>query len=180
MEEVPRTNRTGLAAAIIGVVLVLTLVAMILDLGPFSDDELSAAEFLSQGDEICAQAHEEFLNVQGSAPRTAAEAEEQVDALIELAEEEHDGIEELNPPESLGAGVDDYLKEREDGIDILREGLAAARDDDPDAYEEAQVRLASQQAARQKTAERLGFSKCSDPLVSAEELERQSQPPAGP
>ena len=179
MEEAPRTNRTGLAAGIVGVIVTLTFVAIVFDLGPFSDDELSAAEFLAQGDEICAQAHEEFLEVQGSAPRTAADAEAQVEALIEVAEEERDGIEELNEPESLARDVADYLKERDAGIEVLREGLAAARDDDPDAYEQAQAKLASQQPERQKTAEELGFSKCSEPLVSDEELERQAAPPDG-
>lgn len=179
MEEAPRTNRTGLAAGIIGAILALTLVAIVFDLGPFSGDDLSAAEFLAQGDEICAQAHEEFLEVQGSAPRTAADAETQVEALIELAEEERDAIEELGAPESLEEGLTEYLEEREKGIAILKEGLAAARDNDPGAYEKAQAKLASQQTMRQAAARELGFSECSEPLVSREELERQAQPPSG-
>ena len=177
MEDAPRTNRTGLAAGIIGAALLLTLVAIIFDLGPFSDDELSAAEFLAQGDEICAEAHEEFLVVQGSAPRTASEAEAQVEALIELASDERDGIEELNEPESLNQAVGDYLDEREGGIGVLEEGLAAARDGDSDAYEAAQAKLASQQEKRQETAQDVGFNKCSEPLVSGEELKRQAVPP---
>jgi hypothetical protein len=179
VEEAPRTNRTGLAAGIIGAVLLLGLVAIVFDLGPFSQDDLSAAEFLSQGDEICAETHDEFLDVQGSTPRTAAEAEMQVEALIELATQERDEIAELNGPESLSEEVAAYLKERDDGISILEDGLTAARDDDPQAYEEAQAKLASQQAKRQATARDLGFSECSAPLVSKEELERQAQPPSG-
>lgn len=177
MQEAPPTNRTGLAAAIIGVVVVLAVVSIVFDLGPFSDDELSAAEFLSQGDEICAQAHDDFLDIQGSAPRTAADAEAQVDALIKVASDERDGIQELNPPRSLAGQVDSYLEERENGIETLEEGRAAARDDDPEKYEAAQAKLASQQAKRQETAQEVGFNECSEPLVSEDELERQSRPP---
>jgi hypothetical protein len=177
VEEAPRTNRTGIAAGIIGAVLVLFLLAIVLDLGPFADDELSAAEFLAQGDEICKQAHDEFLEAQGASPRTAEDAETQVEALIEIAEEERDAILGLGVPASLAEDVDDYVAEREQGIETLQDGVAAARDDDPIAYEEAQAELASQQAKRQEVAQELGFNKCSEPLVDDAELERQAQPP---
>lgn len=179
METPPRTNLTGLAAAIIGAILVIAVLAIVFDFGPFAEEDSSAAEFLSQGDEICAQAHDEFLDIQDSIPRTAADAEAQVEALIEVAEEERDGLRDLNPPETLAEDVAEYIKGRESGIAILEDGLEAARSDDPDGYEEAQARLASQQARRQSEAQKLGFNKCSEPLVSEEELERQSQPPAG-
>ena len=178
MEEAPRTNRTGLAAGIIGVVVLLAVLAVVLDLGPFADDELSAAEFLSQGDEICKQAHDEFLDIQGSSPRTSDDAVAQVNALIEVAVKERDGILELDGPADLAEDVDGYIAEREKGIEILKDGLAAARDDDPAAYEEAQAQLASQQSERQDTAQKLGFNECSEPLVDETELERQAQPPA--
>ena len=179
MEEGPRTNRTGLAAGIVGAAVLLAVLAIGLDLGPFADDDLSAAEFLGEGDEVCKQAHEEFLDIQGSAPRTAADAEAQVEALIEVAEEERDGILDLGAPESLSEDVDAYVADRERGIETLQDGLAAARKDDPIAYEEAQAELASQQPGRQEVAQKLGFNECSEPLVDADELERQAQPPAG-
>jgi hypothetical protein len=178
VEEAPRTNRTGLAAGIIGAGVVLFALAILLDLGPFADDESSAAEFLAQGDEICEQAHEEFLEVQGPTPRTADDAEAQVEALIEIAEEEREAILDLGAPESLAEDLDAYIVEREEGIETLQDGLAAARDDDPIAYEAAQAKLASQQARRQKVAQKLGFKECSEPLVDEAELERQAQSPA--
>jgi hypothetical protein len=179
VEEAPRTNRTGLAAGIIGAIVVLVALAIVFDLGPFADEDLSAAEFLAQGDEICKQAHDEFLDIQGSVPRTAADAEAQVEALIEVAEEERGGILDLGAPDSLAEDIDVYVADREQGIKVLRAGLAAARDDDPIGYEEAQAELASQQAKRQEVAQRLGFSVCSEPLIDEDELERQAQPPTG-
>lgn len=178
MEETPRTSRTGLAAGIVGAVVLLAVLAIVLDLGPFADDDPSAGDFLSQGDEVCKQAHEEFLDIQGSAPRTAADAETQVEALIEVAEEERDGILDLGVPESLSEDVDAYIADRERGIGTLQDGLAAARDDDPTGYEEAQAELAAQQPERQKVAQKLGFNECSEPLVDPDELERQARPPA--
>lgn len=179
MEEPPRKNRTGLAAGIIGAVVVLAVLAIVLDLGPLADDELSSAEFLTQGDEICAQAHEDFLEIQGSTPRTADDAASQVEALIEVAEDERDKISELGQPAALDEGVADYLADRDKGIKILRDGLEAARDDDAEAYEEAQAKLASEQGKRRDAAHKLGFNKCSEPLVDPPELKRQARSPSG-
>jgi hypothetical protein len=179
VEEAPRTNRTGLAAAIIGTAVVLFVIAIVLDLGPFADDDLSAAEYLAQGDEVCKQAHDDFLDIQGSSPRTADDAVAQVEALLKVAEDERDAILDLSPPESLAEAVDAYIADRKKGIDTLQEGLGAARDDDPEGYEEAQAKLASQQEARQKVAQKVGFNECSEPLLDEAELERQSQPPSG-
>ncbi|HYH60495.1 MAG TPA: hypothetical protein VD766_01380 [Solirubrobacterales bacterium] len=177
MDASPRTNRTGLAAGIIGVFIVLAVLAVVFDLGPFADDDLSVAEFIAQGDDVCAQAHDEFLEVQGSTPRTAADAEEQVQALIEVAEKERDSLEELGAPSELGEDLSSYLASRERGIGILQDGLEAARDDDAVAYEDAQAELASEQAKRERIAQEIGFNECSEPLVSDDELERQAQPP---
>jgi len=179
VDEAPRTNRTGLAAGFIGAVLLLATLAVVLDLGPFADDDLSAAEFLAQGDEICSQAHDDFLEIQNSAPRTPEDAEAQVEALIKVAEEERNAILDLSAPASLEDGVTEYVKEREKGIATLEDGLAAARDDDAGAYEAAQAELAAQQDDRQKAAQRLGFNECSEPLVDDDELERQAEPPTG-
>lgn len=178
MEEGARGNRTGLAAGIIGTVLVLLGLAILLDLGPFAEDELSVPEFLARGDEICEQAHDEFREIQASSPRTAADAEAQVEALIEVAEEERDAILDLGAPPGLADDLDDYIADREQGIETLEDGLDAARADDPDAYENAQAKLASRQEARRRAARRLGFEECSEPLVDDAELERQAQPPA--
>ena len=177
MEGEPRSNRTGLAAGVIGLVVLLAVLAVLFDLGPFADDPPSAPEFLAQGDELCTKAHDEFLEIQRSAPRTADDAEEQVEALIEVAEEERDAIADLGAPSSLEDEVSAYLEDREEGIEVLQDGLEAARDDDPNAYEEAQARLASQQPKRQEAARDVGFSECSAPLVDKDELERQAQPP---
>lgn len=178
MEESNGANRTALAAGVVGLVAVLIAVAALLDLGPFADDELSVAGFLAQGDEICTDAHDEFLELQSGTPRTAEDAEELTQALIDIAEEERDALESLDGPASLDEPVAAYLDERGRGIELLRDGLEAARDDDPEAYEETQSQLARGQVKREKVAKDIGFNECSQPLVEADELERQAEPPA--
>lgn len=177
MEERLTTNRTAIAAGIIGAITVLVALAALLNLGPFADEDLSAAEFLARGDEICTQAHDDFLDLQSSTPRTPQDAESLTQSLIDVAEDERDSIKDLDPPASLADMVDAYLADRDKGIDILREGLEAARDEDPGGYEVAQAKLAGNQKERQKVAEELGFNKCSQPLVGEDELARQAEEP---
>ncbi len=177
MEERLNTNRTAIIAGIIGAIAVLVALAALLNLGPFTDEDLSAAEFLARGDEICTQAHDDFLNLQSSTPRTPQDAETLTQSLINVAEDERESIRDLDPPASLTDMVDTYLAVREKGIDIMRQGLDAARDEDPGGYEVAQAKLAGNQEERQKVAEDLGFKKCSQPLVGDDELARQAVEP---
>ena len=83
----PRRRARLIAAALAGVV-ALVIVAIVLDLGPFADDELSEAEFLARGDEICASAHDGFAEAQSKAVgQTPSEAVALTDELIGIAEE---------------------------------------------------------------------------------------------
>jgi hypothetical protein len=157
---------------------VLLAILALLDLGPWADDELTVDEFISQGDEICSEAHDEFLDLQKSAPRTPSDAAELTGALIDVAEEERDAISDLREPDSLGDQVDRYLEARDRGIDVLREGLDAAEDADAGAYEARQAELASSQVdPRFEIAGEIGFKVCSKPLVGEGELRRQAESP---
>ena len=116
----------------------LVAIAALLDVGPFADDELTVDEFIAQGDEICSQAHDEFLDLQdGAVPRTPGDAADLTGALIDVAEEERDAIADLREPEALSGQVDRYLEARGRGIEILKDGRAAADDADPGEYERA-------------------------------------------
>jgi len=164
VEGTSPANRPRIAAAIGAAIAVLLAVALIFNLGPWADDELSVAEFVAQGDEICTQAHEEFLDLQTGPPRTAVDAAELVGALIVVAEEEREAIAELEPPASLTEPAARYLEARVRGIDELREGLAAAEAEDAAAYEQTQADLEESQARRFEAAREVGFKECSKPL----------------
>ena len=179
MEGSPASRRAGLTVAIAALLGVLLALAALLDLGPCADDELTLEEFLSQGDEICATAHDEFLELQERPPRTPGDAAELTGGLIEVATEERDAIADLREPETVSDRVDRYLEARDRGIEVLRDGLAAAEDADAGQYEELQAELASTQLdPRYQIARELGFKTCSQPLVSRDELERQAKRPA--
>jgi hypothetical protein len=171
----PRPRRLPWVLAGIGVIVVMAALFLLLD--PFGDEELSRAEFLSQGDEICTEAHEAFTDLQDETPATAREAVDLTDQLIGIAEDERDEITELNAPSDLDAKVDAYLTARDEGIDLLHRGLDAAEGDDGAAYAAAQAKLASQQLERRDLAEAVGFTECSAPLIKREELARQSEAP---
>ena len=84
MEETGTSRRTGLTAGAIALAAGVILAFVVFDLGPCADERLSAEEFVAQADELCRDAHAEFRDKQGSEPpRTASDAEDLTDALIE-------------------------------------------------------------------------------------------------
>lgn len=176
MEPKPVNRTAWIAAGIIGVI-VLVALAIVFDLGPFGDDELTEAEFIARGDEICSQAHTDFEEAQGSPPRTATEAEELTDELVAIAREELNAIRDLNGPASLDTAVERYLTAREGGIDEIRAGLEAAEQGDAVAYGAAQAKLASSQLERRDLAAKVGFDECSTVLFGRDQLAEDSQPP---
>jgi hypothetical protein len=172
----PRPNRLPWVLA--GLAAIVVMVALFLLLDPFGDEELSRAEFLAQGDEICVEAHEAFTDLQDQTPATAREAVDLTEQLINIAEDERDEIDDLNGPSELDDEVDAYLSGRQEGIDLLHRGLDAAEDDDGQTYAASQAKVAAQQLERLELAEAVGFTECSRPLVDREELARQAEPPA--
>jgi hypothetical protein len=174
----PRRRARWGAIALLGV-LVLVVAAILLDLGPFADDELSEEEFRARGDEICARAHERFDDAQAKAPgQTPAEAVTLTDELIGIAEAELDDLRSLAVPGSLKAGLDRYLAARERGIDTLHDGRAAAEDADLFEYEKAQADLAASQAKRLQLAREVGFTECSTLDPSKQAVEEDAEPPS--
>jgi hypothetical protein len=173
----PRPNRLPWVLAGFGVIVVMVALYLLLD--PFGDEELSRAEFLAQGDEICTEAHEAFSALQSETPATAREAVDLTEQLINIAEDERDEIDDLNGPSDLDDEVEAYLSAREEGIDLLDRGLDAAEEDDGETYAASQAKVAAQQLERRELAEAVGFTDCSRPLVGREELARQAEPPLG-
>jgi hypothetical protein len=157
-------DRVGLAVALTALAGILVALAALLDLGPFGDDELSRAELIARGDEVCARAHDAFEELQRKPPQTAAQAEELTENLVGIAEDEFDEIAALDGPEDLDRRLDRYLDAREEGIDALAAGRDAAADGDPDAYVELQAEVAGAQDRRRDLARRVGFKECSRPL----------------
>lgn len=169
-------RRLWIAFAALGVA-ALVVIAMVADWGPLADEELSEAEFLARGDEICREAHEEFEDLQGRSPNTAPEAADLTGNLIETSEGELEGIRDLNTPASLAKPLSRYVDAREKGIDQLQKGLDAAEDRDAFAYADAQANVAAEQLHRLKLAKQVGFNECSRVLFGRQQLAADSEPP---
>lgn len=150
-----------MAVAVLALVGVLAGVAALADIWPFDDPELSRAELVARGDAVCERAREAFEGLQREPPRAAAQAAELTDRLVGIAEDEQEELESLNGPPDVQAALDRYLDAREEGLDALRAGRAAAEDRDAEAYAEARDELAAGQAERRRLAQEVGFSACS-------------------
>jgi hypothetical protein len=143
--------------AILAVAVALAIVAL-------TGQELSRAELVAEGDEICAAGRQAFEELQEEPPRTATEAADLTRRLIEIAEQELDALDRLNHPSDLDAAIDSYRGAREEAIELLREGLEAAEAADSRRYQVAQEELAATQSSRRRMARRIGFRECSRPL----------------
>jgi hypothetical protein len=131
--------------------------------GGGGDGTLTKDEFISKGDEICKSAHDQFAELQKNPPTTAEEAAALTQKLIDISESELSQLRDLNAPAAVQSSLDRYLNAREQGIAILKQGLAAAQKGDASAYAAAQAQTAKTQVKRLKLARAVGFEECSRP-----------------
>jgi hypothetical protein len=151
------------ALGALGLVAVLVALAGVFDLGPFDDGgtSLTRAEFTAKGDQACEQAHDQFAELQRSPPNSAEGAVTLTQNLIEISENELSQIRALDAPPEVQPALDRYVRAREQGIALLKQGLEAAQDKNARAYARAQAEIAAGQVRRVKLAEAVGFSQCS-------------------
>jgi hypothetical protein len=166
------------AGGLVAIVALVVLVMAVAGIGPFGG-ALTKEEFAAQGDEICRQARDEFIQRQQAPPRTSQEAADLANALVGISQQELDAIRELDEPDEVQPALDEYLKAREEGIALIQEGADAAAKGDSAGYAKAQQQLADGQAKRAKLAEAVGFSECSRPITSTDVGQAPSTPSGG-
>jgi len=127
---------------------------------------VTKADFVSEGDQICKNAHDQFAELQKSPPTDAAEAAALTQKLIDISNSELDQIRGLDAPSDVQPALDRYLKAREQGIALLKKGLAAAQSGNARAYATAQAAIAKGQVERLKLARAVGFNECSRPAAT--------------
>jgi hypothetical protein len=130
------------------------------------DGTLTKAELVSKGDAICKSAHDQFAQLQKSPPSTAAEAAALTGKLISISENELNQLRDLNVSADVKPALDRYLAAREQGIAVLKKGLAAAQNGNARAYAAAQATIAKSQVKRLRLAQAVGFRECSRPIGS--------------
>jgi hypothetical protein len=165
--SLPSVRRASVAATVS--VLAISSIALIAGCGGGDGEELTREELIAQGDEICKQGRQQFVELQKDPPQSAAESAELTRQLIEITEEEIDDLRDLNAPAESQQALEEYLEAREAGLEILETGLQAAEDEDATAYAEAQAQIARSQVDRARLAERVGFKECSRPLSDADQ-----------
>jgi hypothetical protein len=173
----PEGRQPGLrnpAAVVLGALALLAVIvalAALLDIGPFANDgggsQLSTAQFVAKGDEICKKAHEQFVDLQQVPPKTSSEAAALQQKLIDISEDEVNQVRALGAPSDLESALDRYLRARERGIKVLKEGLKAAQSNDPVAYEKSKRKSFQGQGERTRLAHAVGFTVCSSAFSGA-------------
>ena len=160
--------RGSLRCAAAGLLIALVPLGGAAGCGPLGDDaELSEAQFIAEGDAICKRGRAQYAELQKDPPQSAGEAAELTRRLIEITESEIDDLRDLNAPTDSEGALADYLDSREAGLRVLQKGLAAAEDEDAEAYAEAQAQVARGQVDRARLAEEVGFTECSKPLTGS-------------
>jgi polyhydroxyalkanoate synthesis regulator phasin len=132
-----------------------------------SAEPLSKQELVAKGDAICQQSREQFRQLQQNAPTTAEGAAAFTQKLIDISETQLDQLRDLNPPASVKASLDDYLKALEKNIAVLKQGLKAAQQNDATGYAKAQAKAVRGQVQRLELARAVGFKQCSLPAGTA-------------
>jgi hypothetical protein len=130
-------------------------------------DQVSAAELVQKADEICREERSAFGRIQAQPPPNAKTAADQTEELISATEKANSNLEELEPPEALRTPYELYLKARDQVIDEMRRGKAAADNQDSSAYGAAQAAVARGAPRRRKLAESLGLRVCSSSRMTA-------------
>jgi hypothetical protein len=172
--EGEQSKLRGPAVAVLGALAVLAVIvalAALLDIGPFGNDggssPLSKAQFVAKGDELCKKAHDQFVELQQAPPKTSSEAAALQQKLIDISENEVIQIRTLGAPSDLEPALDRYLRARERGIKVLKEGLTAAQNNDPVAYEKSKRKSFQGQGERTRLAHGVGFTVCSSAFSGA-------------
>jgi hypothetical protein len=130
-------------------------------------EELTKAEVIAEGDAICKDAHDRFADLRQNPPTTAEGAATLTQQLVEINETELSQLRELDAPASIRSDLARYLDALEKNVATLKEGLAAAQQNDATAYAKAQAKAGEDQVERLQLAHAVGFKECSRPASAA-------------
>jgi hypothetical protein len=126
-------------------------------------DSTSPEEFRADANKVCRDAMRELDRIQATPPRTADQAEEQAEAILDVSEQALDNLEKIDAPDDLADGYERYLRSREEAIGFIEDARDAAADNDASAYVRAKRRLAAKQPTRRQLALEIGLDDCSLP-----------------
>ena len=123
--------------------------------------QVTAAELVQKGDQICRQEQSGFSQIQAHPPANASDAADLTKALVRTAESADSKLSDLQPPDELKAQLDSYLSARDRAIDELKKGQDAAENQDSATYGAAQAAVVQSAPERRRLARAVGFKVCS-------------------
>jgi len=126
-------------------------------------EQLTAAELVSRGDRICADAQRHFDQIQDQSASNSVEVAEQTAELLDVATDEVNDLRNLRPPDELREPYDSYLQTAGRIVDLLERGRDAAEARDEEAFLEAREKANVEQAERAQAAQAVGFEVCAQP-----------------
>lgn len=129
--------------------------------------QVSAAELVQRGDQVCRTEHTKFSQVQAKPPANASVAADQTKQLVDAAKSAGSDLRDLEPPENIRPAYDRYLDVRDRATEEIKKGQDAAGNQDSRAYGAAQSAVANSAPERQKLARALGFKVCSQATAAA-------------
>jgi hypothetical protein len=124
-------------------------------------EQVTAAELVQKGDQICQQEQTKFSQIQNQPPSNASDAADQTKKLIGVAEDASSSLDDLEPPDALQGSFKTYLDARDRAIDQMKRGQDAAENQDSSAYGAAQAAVVHSAPQRRKLAASLGLKVCS-------------------
>jgi hypothetical protein len=122
--------------------------------------QVSAAELVQKGDQICRTEQSKFNQIQAHPPANAPNAADQIKELIGAAESASSQLGDLEPPDALRTPFESYLSARGRAVDQMMRGQDAAENQDSRAYGVAQAAVVHTAPARRKLAGAVGFKVC--------------------
>lgn len=127
------------------------------------DSGATLKEFRADANRVCRDVERQLDRIQRTQPVTAAQAEEQAEAVLDVSEQALSNLRKIEPPDDLEAAWNRYLDDREQAIGFIEEAREAAADSDTEAYAGAKRRLARGQPARRELALQMELGRCSRP-----------------
>lgn len=125
------------------------------------DLELDAgSEYPAAAEQVCAEVSKRFAQAQGDTPRSFEQAEELMSALSEVARQGQGALEQITPPPERAKAYERYLASRAEVVILLEGGLAAAREQDGEAYQQARDDAAAGARERARLAKAAGLREC--------------------
>jgi hypothetical protein len=124
-------------------------------------NQVSAAELVQKGDQICREEQTKFNQIQTHPPANAPDAANQTKELVQTAESADSQLGGLEPPDDLRTPFETYLSARARAIDQLKHGQDAAENQDSRAYGAAQAAVVDTAPQRRKLAAAVGLRACS-------------------